>query len=74
MTIEDLIEFCDRYAAMGGAVQDQMKAVIDGEFMEDQNANAVKMFARFLRRAADFGVEGAEDYALEAESYLGDLS
>jgi hypothetical protein len=74
VTIEELIEFGDRYAAMGTAVQDQMKSVIDGEFMEDQNANAVKIFARFLRRAADYGVKGAEDYALEAESYLEDLS
>ena len=51
MELSDLIEFANAYRDLGGAVQDQLAAVLDDPgAMEDCNPNALELITRFLER------------------------
>lgn len=68
----DLTEFlflAEEYSKLGGAVQEQLVAIEQGEPKEDQNANALDMVRCFLNQAADL-VDGAGDLAEELNEYL----
>lgn len=73
MTLEQLFSLCSRFQQMGDSVAEQACAVVvDGEPLEDQNANALRRIGDFLlhvereaRRAddADLADEAAELFA-----------
>jgi hypothetical protein len=47
------MDFANAYRDLGGAVQDQLAAVLDDpSAMEDCNPNALELIARFLERQA----------------------
>lgn len=49
MTLEQLFGLCSRFQQLGDAVADQACAVVvDGEALEDQNANALHRVGGFL--------------------------
>ena len=53
MTLEDFIELAQEWDQLGWAVQEQLtdsEARTDEEAFEDQNENALKMIATFLRK------------------------
>lgn len=50
MTIETLLDICEEYSNLGGAVTEQLCAVCgDMDTVEDQNPNALRMGVRFLK-------------------------
>ncbi len=59
MSIEELLELCQRYNDLGWAVQEQLASVVDGEALEEQNLNALEMIRKFLRKCDDAGIAGA---------------
>ena len=48
MNLYTVMQICDAYARLGGAVQEQLQDVVSGAPVEDQNANALKMIRDFL--------------------------
>jgi hypothetical protein len=70
MSLETLLDMCKAYSELGWAVQQQLHAVADGEDMEEQNGNAVKMIRSFLSKAASVGVDDADVYVDSVDAYL----
>ena len=70
MNLHSLISICDAYAKLGDAIQSQVRAVLEGEPVEDQNANALRYARRnFIDVARRHGVDVSEwDEATETEN------
>lgn len=73
MRLDKLIDICDAYARLGGSVQEQLGAILDGEALEEQNSNALVEIRRFLAVARTAGTEDPDDVALKIDGYLHDL-
>ena len=70
MQLDDLMELCRQFSNLGWAVQSQLRDVVAGDDLDEQNPNALKMCASFLREAAALGVEGASDVADDIKRHL----
>jgi len=70
MNLNTLLTLCDEYAALGGAIQDQLRAVLNGESMAKQNPDALKYVRRFLISAASEDVEDSADLADVIQEFL----
>jgi hypothetical protein len=69
MTLGDFLVAAKAFSALGDAVGDQLRAVLDGQPMADQNSNALVLLARFLRDI-DGDVEDEGDWADEIDAFL----
>jgi hypothetical protein len=70
MTLDELLAICQRYSMLGGAVQEQLNAVSDGDPMEDQNPNALVLAADWLRMVRQIA---EDDLALDVTDLLAEL-
>ena len=52
MQLKDFLALAAEFNRLGWTVQEQLQAVVDGEALDGQNANALQMIERFLRREA----------------------
>lgn len=72
MKLEKLIELCREWNGLGWSVQEQAEGVIlHAEDLEEQNSNALRMVADFLKSAERAGITDAEEYRGEIDRYLG---
>lgn len=69
MTLEELLEICEAYLALGWAVQDQAASIIGGGSLSAQNKSALAMIHDWL---ADLPaeMEGAAELAREIRECL----
>ena len=70
MDLEAFTYLADDYNRLGGSIQDQLKAILSGEPVEDQNPNAVKYIIGFLQNNE---LEGAEELADELAEELANV-
>lgn len=70
MQLTRLVDICDAYARLGGAVQEQLGNILDGEDFEDQNFNALKLIREFFAVAHNVGVEDPTELAKRLDAYL----
>lgn len=61
MNIGDLVILCEAYDKLGSAVQSQVRVVLAGEAIEDQNPNALRLARRqFIDVARRRGIDVSE--------------
>jgi len=70
MDLETFLLAAQAYSNLGSAIQDQLVAVVAGEAKEEQNPNALRHAAEFLRSRFARDIEGASDVATEITEYL----
>ena len=71
MDIYGFIELADQYADLGGAVQSQLSDVAnDTDTMGDQNPNALREIAKFLKALERHDIDGADVVRKEIEKFL----
>lgn len=70
MTVEDLIDICRQFSALGWAVRDQLVEAVNGSDLTKLNPNALKLCVGFLDEAAELGVDGTEDLANRIKAHL----
>lgn len=69
----DIVSFLDlarKWDELGSAVQEQLEDVLNFQNLEKQNPNALRIIARFLKAAAEAGIEDSGDWAVEIKEYL----
>lgn len=57
MRIDELMDILVDFGRLGWAVQEQLQDIIDGEDIEDQNINTLKMIKGFLETCQEYGAE-----------------
>lgn len=75
MNIETFLDLASDWDALGGAVQEQLRDVLDSDTMNDQNPNALKMirdrFLKSLKRCGDDELSSdAHDQIILIDEYL----
>lgn len=71
MTLDTLLLLCRRYRDLGDAVSDQLHAVaVNGESVEQQNPNAMRLALKFLDSCDRLGVDDALEVRDEIEAGL----
>lgn len=73
MTLREFLKIANQWDKMGTAVQSQLQAIVDGQGFEEQNDNALRMIAEFLRYA-DLHDVNDEGLGTEIVEYLEDDS
>lgn len=63
MILRTFLDLAERLQEMGWSVVEQFEHVQAGKPMEEQNANALRMIAGFLKEAMNSGDEELEDEA-----------
>lgn len=71
-TLEEFLDQVDYWDNLGGAMQEQLRAIVTGASMEDQNPNALEIIAREFLRQVD--LDGAPELADDIDAYLMDAS
>ena len=67
MDVETFVKAARRFSDLGGAVQEQLEAIVDGDPVADQNFNAVRLIQDFFKSLSWIGVEGVDDLIDEIE-------
>lgn len=57
MLADDFITIAKQYNDLGWSVQEQLQSVLDGDRLEDQNINALKMIACFMHLAESYSID-----------------
>jgi hypothetical protein len=70
MDSHEFIQLAEAYSNLGWAVQDQLKDVLEGGSLEDQNPNALKMALSFAQQAHQSGVHDFDWLIEEIDQYL----
>lgn len=66
MTLSDLVEVCEAYLGLGGAVSDQLRdVVVGGESLDNQNGHALRLIGAFLKQQIAARDSEASEDALE---------
>ena len=60
----------DAGTSLGWAVDAQLRALVDGDSCDEQNPNALRLIAPWLRRLAKRGVEDAAELADDIDAFL----
>ena len=75
MKLEEFIQYAEEYASLGWAIQEQLRDVIAGQPMDDQNPTALAMIGDFLEDMArhcddpELGAN-ADGYVARIQDYL----
>lgn len=70
MELHTFLALAKKLYDMGDFVVDQLNDVVGGDDIANQNLTAISMIVKFLNEAHKAGIEDANDYKDEIESFL----